>query len=245
VNGVSKREGRAPGTTGIVGHLRRRREAAILMIGGRNLGGPCDTGAQVEVSIDRRRVAQWTASAQSPFLQVIPLAAGDLSGVGEFATLEVTARDAAGTARVVDVAIEHFDLQSPGATLAGFGRGWHMPELDAATGLGWRWTDEIAEVRVESFGSDMELVVRGESPLRYFRTAPTVVAKAGGLSLGTIHPTSDFEWVIPVPASALADAYGIVTIESTHSFVPDEVEGNGDRRRLALRIFSIEGRLRR
>ncbi len=242
-NGLSRRDGRSPGTTGILGHIRRRDTAAVMMIGGRNLGGPCDTGATIEVSLDERSRATLVASSQSSFLQVIALAPGELRGEGEHATVHVTARDAAGTARVVDVAIEHFDVQSPGAALAGFDRGWHMPELDPSGGRTWRWTDQVAELRAEGFGRDVELVIRGESPLRYFQTSPRVVVRAGRTELASFRPDADFEWVIVVPSVTLAASEGRVTIESDRWFIPDEVSGNGDRRRLALRIYSVEPRL--
>jgi hypothetical protein len=243
-HGVSRRDGRSPGTTGIEGHIRRRDVPGVMMIGGRNLGGVCETGALVEVSVDRRPRASWVASSQSPFLRVITLAPGELQGDGDYAVVRVTARDAADTARVVDVAIEHFDVQSPGSALAGFDQGWHMPELEPSTGLQWRWTEAAAELRIEGFGRDVELVVRGESPLRYFQAAPRVTVRAGRRELASFQPDADFEWVVAVPATVLAASQGRVTIESDRWFIPDEVSGNGDRRRLALRIFSIEARPR-
>jgi hypothetical protein len=242
-NGVARRDGRSPGTTGIFGHIKRREAGAVLMIGGRNLGGPCDTGATVEMSIDGKSRAVWVAPPQSSFLHVVTLAPGELRGDGDYAALKVLARDAGGTARVVDVAIEHFDVQSPGAALLGFDQGWHMPELDPSTGVGWRWMEPAAELRTEAFGRDAELVIRGESPLKYFQTPPRVTVTAGGVPLASFRPDSDFEWVVRVPAAALASADGRIAIESDRWFIQDEVNGNGDRRRLALRIYSTEIRL--
>jgi hypothetical protein len=215
-----------------------------MMIGGRNLGGPCDTGASVDLWIDGRRHRTWTISARSPFLEVVTLAPGVLRGHGGYARVEIKARDAAATTRAVDVAIEHFDVQSAGATLAGFDRGWHMPELDPSTGLAWRWTEGTADLIVEGFGDDVELVVRGESPMRYFQRAPRVKIRAGGRELATLQPDADFEWIVPVPAAALAGGERRVTIATDKWFIPDEVQGNGDRRKLGLRIYSVESRPR-
>jgi len=238
--GVARRGDHAAGSTGILGHIRRRDAAATLMVGGRNLGAPCDTGARIELAVDGRPRAKWLAASGSSFLQVIPLDAGELAGNGGYARLSIVARDAAGTARGVDVAIEHFDVQSPGSALAGFDRGWHMPELDSATGRTWRWTDQAAEVQVEGFGRDVNLIIRGESALRYFQRPPRVVVRAGLRELGSFVPDADFVWTISVPDSALRASEGRVTIESDQWFVPDEQSGNGDRRRLALRIFRVE-----
>ena len=244
-NGTARRDGRSPGTTGIAGYIKRRDTGAVLMIGGRNLGGPCDTGATVEMSIDGTPRAAWAASPQSSFLRVVTLAPGELLGGGDYAAVKVTARDAAGTARLVDVAIEHFDVQSPGAAILGFDRGWHMPELDPSKGASWRWTEQVAELRTEAFGRDAELVIRGESPLKYFQTPPQVTVTAGGVPLASFRPDADFEWVVHVPAAVLASAGGRIAIESDSWFIPDEVHGNGDRRRLALRVYSAEIRLAR
>jgi hypothetical protein len=243
-NGVSRRDGYSPASTGITGYVRRRATPAVMMIGGRNIGTPFETGATVELSIDGRPRAAWVTSPQSSFLQMIKLPGGDLLGPGAYATVSIRAWDVAGTARLVDIAIEHFDVQSPGAAAIGIGRGWHIPELNAETGRSWRWTDERAELRVDGFGRDVELVIRGESPLRYFQTGPRVVLKGGESELASFHPDADFEWIVPLPASVLAANDGRLSIESNRWFIPDEVSGNGDRRRLALRIYSVEARLK-
>jgi hypothetical protein len=243
-NGVSRRDGHSPAATGITGYVRRRATPAVMMIGGRNIGTPFETGATVELAIDGRPRAAWVASPQSSFLQVIALPAGELLGAGAYAPVVIRAWDVAGTARLVDIAVEHFDVQSPGAAAIGIGRGWHSPELNHDTGRSWRWTDERAELRVDGFGRDVELVIRGESPLRYFQTGPRVVVRAGSEELASFQPDADFEWVVPVPAPVLAASEGRVVIESNRWFIPDEKSGNGDRRRLALRIYGVEARLK-
>ncbi|MGH9386560.1 MAG: hypothetical protein ACRD2N_19990 [Vicinamibacterales bacterium] len=242
--GVAQRSNDGPGVDGIVGYIKRRDAPAVMMIGGRNIGGPCDTAASIDVLIDGRPLATWTASSRSSFLQSIALAPGALRGEGEYATVRVIAKDAAPAGRIVDVAVEQFDVQSPGSAMAGFDGGWHMPELDPATGLKWRWIEETADVHTEAFGRDLELVIRGESPLRYFEESPHVVVRAGQFELASFRPEADFTWVVPVPAKAVGAAAGRVTIKSDRSFVPDEVSGNGDRRQLALRIYSVEIRPR-
>lgn len=241
-HGVARRDGYSASTTGLAGYVARRDDAAVMIIGGRNLGGPCDTGAQIDITVDGRLVATRPVSPQSSFLEVISLEPGRLSGQGDYAALTVTARDAGGAARLVDVAIEQFDVQSAGGTVAAFDRGWHMPEFDP-TGRRWRWTDQTADFYADGFGQDLELVIRGESPLRYFRTPPEVIVRAGIVRLATFRPDADFEWVVPIPSAALAKNGGRITLESEHWFIPNEVTGNGDRRRLALRIYSAEIRV--
>lgn len=241
-HGVSRRDGHMAGGRGIEGRIRRRRAAAVMMIGGRNLGGPCDTGAVVEAFIDGKRVTEWTAPSQAPFLQVVRLAPGDLEGEGPFARLRVTARDMTGTARLVDVAIESFDLQSPGTAMAAFAGGWHVPELDTTSGAMWRWMDEAAELQIEGFGQDVELTIRGASPSAHFRTAPAVEIRAGETLLAAFKPETSYSRVLRVPATTLTSSGGRLTLRSDQWFIPDERDGNGDRRRLSLQVYALESR---
>lgn len=242
-HGVSRRDGHTPGGLGTDGRIRRRTTAAVMMIGGRNLGGPCDTGALVDVSIDGRVVAQWTAGPHAAFLQVVPLAAGALEGPGAYAALRVTARDAAGTARLVDVAIHSFDVQSPGTPMASLGAGWHVPELDDRTGEQWRWMDEVGELQVEGFGADVELTLRGSAAPVGSGAPPHVEFRAGDVVIGSFPLASAFEWTVRLPAAALATSGGRVEARSRHWVIPDELRGNGDKRRLSLQLSELTSRL--
>jgi hypothetical protein len=86
------------------------------------------------------------------------------------------------------------------------------------------------------------VVIRGESPLRYFQQAPHVVVKAGVTELGSFDPADDFEWTIPVSAAVLAAAGGRLTIHADRTFVANDVLHNGDERRMALRIYDVRVR---
>ena len=239
VHGVSTRDRQGPGYEGALGYVRRRNLPAAMFIGGRNLGGPCDTAASIEVLIDGQQRASWTVPARASFLQRVALASGALAGNGDYAEVNVIARDVTGAERVVDVALEQFDVQSADTPMIGFDRGWHMPEHDTATSMTWRWTEDVAQIRLETFGRDVELSIRGESPLRYFQDPPRVVVQVGQTTVASFRPTDDFTWTGKISAAALASAEGRVVIETDRSFIPDEVSGNGDRRRLSLRIFEV------
>jgi hypothetical protein len=45
---------------------------------------------------------------------------------------------------------------------------------------------------------------------------------------------------VRVPADALTESGGRLTVETDRSFVPDDVLHNGDGRRLGVRAFQIE-----
>ena len=240
--GLATRDQEGPGAHGAFGYLRRREAPAMLFIGGRNLGGPCETAARVEVTIDGRSRASWTVPSRTTFLEKVSLPAAALAGPGDYAELKVVARDVTGAGQLVDLAIEQFDVQSADAVMVGFDRGWHMAELDGSSGVSWRWAADSAEISLEAFGRDVHLEIRGESGLRYFQEAPRVTLSAGPVRLGTFRAADDFTWAVTIPAATLAAAHGRISMASDRSFVPDEVSGNGDMRRLALRIFSVSAR---
>jgi hypothetical protein len=58
------------------------------------------------------------------------------------------------------------------------------------------------------------------------------------LAVTTIASSRD--WTFDVPADALAASDGTITIETNRTFVPAEAGGGADRRRLGLRVFSIQ-----
>jgi hypothetical protein len=87
---------------------------------------------------------------------------------------------------------------------------------------------------------DVRLTLRGESPLRYFDRAPTVVVRAGTQELARFQPTADFAETIVVPAEARRAAAGLITIETDLTFVPAVREASPDRRQLGLKLFGIE-----
>ena len=91
-------------------------------------------------------------------------------------------------------------------------------------------------------GVALRLQLEGESPLREFDRAPTIVVKAGSRELDRFSPSTEYTRQIELPADALDAAGGRVTIETDLTFVPGERAGSPDRRRLGLRLFRVEVR---
>jgi hypothetical protein len=118
----------------------------------------------------------------------------------------------------------------------GFGAGWYEDELDPAQNRRWRWTSDHAELFVLA-GTGATLRLRGESPLKYFGTAPLVRVAAGALLLAEFRPDTDFDWRIEIPAGALPSGGGTVTLSLDRVYLPGPAEGTADTRRLGLRIF--------
>ena len=208
----------------------------LLMLGGRHLGGSGEAAVRVSVRANGDPIAPFDV-APGFFFKVIPIQAGTFASPGAYVPLEVTSETAVpGT--IVPVALEQFDLQAQGIPMIGVEEGWHEPEYNPVTARAWRWMSERATIWIRPVGRDLTLVMDGESPLRYFDTAPVVTATAAGRQIGRFSPTADFKQELVIPADALAAAQGRVVIESDKWFAPGDRDGSGDKRHLALRIYS-------
>jgi hypothetical protein len=240
--GMAREMGRGPSLGPIRASIRRRFNDATLVVGGRHLGRAEDGPVIFHATIDQREVASWTVDPSAFFLRFCQVPAAALSGGRGYAALDIRATSTSGATTVPRTSVEQFDLQDEGSVVFGFGEGWHEPEYNPATGALWRWTSERAVVRVRHHGEALTLRIRGESPLRYFEVAPTVVVRAGSRVLGRYTPSEDFDWTIAIPASTLDAPDGQIVIETDHMFVPaDErsLRRSADPRRLGLRIYGV------
>jgi hypothetical protein len=232
--GLTQATATSPDRNPVLGYVRRQPGPMHAVIGGRRLGTAGDDPAHFELALDGTVIDRWTVMPTTPvFLRFVDLADG-VTGTDGYGTLRV--RASAGS----PVAIRQFDIQPLARAIFGFGDGWHDEELDVRTGLRWRWTSDRAILRVRSPVNPIRVRFRGESPLKYFDTAPTVTLSAADRVLGRLQPSSDWTWDVAVPADAIAAAGGDLVLETTHVFIPSEVEGSPDTRRLGLRIFAID-----
>jgi hypothetical protein len=234
VAGISDRDKGGPHVRPSVGYLRRRGSDSVMVIGGRHLGG--EPPVTVGVSIDDRAVASFDVKP-GYFLNVVDVPAAALAGQGNVAELKVTARASSGA--TPPVAIEQFNFQPRDRVVFGLDEGWFEPEYNPATARSWRWSSERATVRIHNAGRPVKLRFTGESPLHYFDAQPLVQVRAGDRVLAELRFSSDFAAEVAIPADALAAANGRITITSDRAFVAGEREGTADRRRLALRIYSL------
>jgi len=240
VAGVTAKDGSGPHLKPSVAWIHARPDAATLMIGGRHLvdGAP---PVRIVLSLGGAPSSSFE-TGPGYFFRRIDLPAGSLSHGSGYVPLTVASMPADGSARPLAVGLEQFDLQSAGVPMAGAETGWYEPEYNPRTAQAWHWTSEKAVLWVRPIGRDVTLTVSGESPLRYFDRAPTVIVAAGVHEIARFTPASDFTQSIVLPAGALAAADGRVTISSDKFFVPAERGGPPDRRHLALRIYSYSVR---
>jgi hypothetical protein len=217
-----------------VAHIRNRPGAALLVIGAESWR---DAGS-VTLTLGDRQLDRWDLPARGTVFKRIALDPGALAGESGFTRIVASYADAAGKPQTVR--LTQFAVADPGQLFFVQQAGWNEIEYGRAIQRRWRWTTGRAETFVNTGGRDVTLTLAGESPLRYFDTAPRVTIRAGSQVLATAEPSDDFELNVKVPASALAAADGMLTIETNQAFVPNERSGSPDRRTLGLRLFTFE-----
>ena len=240
--GVAARDHGGPAVAPIKALVRRRKEEAVLMVGGRNLSFASGAAARIEVAIAGRAVATWDLPRESPFfLRMFRLPAGILTSPTAYVPLTVRAWPTAESGGQLAVAIEQFDVQSANTSLYGLDAGWYEPEYDGAAPAPWRWTAAAATARVHHGGHDLTLRVVGEVPLEQLARPPRIVVRAGARVLTEVTAsTRDIVLEARVPAAALDEANGLLTLETDQTFVAHEAFGNGDYRRVGLRVYEFD-----
>jgi hypothetical protein len=234
--GLAHATGKGPDRDSIKAYALRRPEPMHAVIGG-YLDATGQRRANLELAIDGAVVERWAVTTDAPrFLRFLELPEGALAGSGNYATLSIRSRIDVPSESAA-VFIRQFDIQPITRLIYGFGDGWHSQELDRVSGRSWRWTSERATLLIKGPSEDVQLTVRGESPLRYFDSPPSVKVLAGDRVVAELRPDADFEWQVAIPAAAVADSGGRIVIETDRVYLPSVVEGTADQRRLGLRIW--------
>ena len=223
--------------------LRSRPEATVLMIGGRVIHSAGRTPVRFTATLRGEPLVSWEVQPDEPsFLRMWRLPPGRFAEPRAYIPMEITAAAVGLTgAEGLDVRISQFDFQSEGMVVYGFGPGWHQSEFDGGAPHPWRWTAESADLRVEAPERNLVLRLIAEVPVEHLRGAPEIVVRAGRHVLRrTVAHEKAIDLAVPISAQALADAAGIITIEIDRTFVPHDVIGTDDRRRLGLRAYRVE-----
>jgi hypothetical protein len=222
--GTAREDRRGPGLGQISGWVRRYSQAMTLMIGGRNLAdaGP---NARVQVRIDDVSVLD-EAVAPGFFLRMIPLPDG-LGGSGGYATVTVASDNP-------ELAIEQFDAQPEGRVIFGFADGWNEQEYNPRTGVLWRWSSDRSALRVRAGGRALALTLRGEIEEA---SSSHVTIKAGDAVAAAFDVGPAFSKTVLIPRQLLSLPETVLTIESSHFYVPAETRWRSrDRRKLGLKL---------
>jgi hypothetical protein len=240
--GITRLDGTGPDRRPIDVYVRRQDTPMHIVIGGRHLGAVTDAPVAFDLSLDSVPVQSWELNPSVEglnFLRFIEVPAGIPAGDGRYARLTIAARPARGGSATPPVAIRQFDIQPTDGLVYGFAEGWHEAEYDNATGLSWRWTSDRSVLRILPLRA-VQIRLRGESPLKYLRTAPRVRVTAAGREVAAFQPDRDFMWSARVPGEVVAAAGGAIAIETDRVYLPGPAEGTTDQRRLGLRLYEIE-----
>ena len=231
---ISERLGRSEG----IAHVRRRADAVLLVMGAESTEPAGGKPARISVTLDGRAFKDWDVPAGGRMFQRVMLDSGMLAGDGTFSRLVASYKGPDG--RPEHVRLTQLMIAPPDAVFFVQHAGWNEREYSEQLQRSWRWTTGRAETFVNAGGRDVTLTLAGESPLRYFDSAPRVTVRAGDRVLTTAQPDSDFNLRVNVPAAALAASDGMITIETDKTFVPHDQSGSPDRRTLGLRIFEFK-----
>ena len=142
--------------------------------------------------------------------------------------------DASAPLRLRDVWLEN----SSAATVRPL-EGFHMPERDEGLKL-FRWmgpeATSIVMLPADAMGGRLRL--RGLVPAPYFHLPVRIAFIVDGQTVG-VHEvaTKNFEIEQDIPASGSREQR--VQIVTSEHFVPDDIERNGDRRRLSVRVYDL------
>jgi hypothetical protein len=239
VGGLSRAAGTGVDRRSIEAYVRRRPGPLRVMVGGRHFSAAGDPAAVFTLSIDGVPIETWNvdvAAGGISFLRFIDLPGGLPPGNGEYARLTIAARAEPASRPTPQVAIRQFDIQSSDTLVYGFGEGWHEEEYETATGLRWRWTSKRSVIRIAP-PQAVELMFRGDSPMKYFDAPPRIRVAAGDQVIGELRPDRAFTWKGTVSGDAMQRAGGAVSIEIDRVYLPGAVEGTEDSRQLGLRLF--------
>lgn len=223
--------------------LRSRQDPTVLMIGGSVLNAPAGSTVRLTASIQDQPIVSWDASpAERSFLRMWRLPAGRLAEPHGYIPVDITAAVVdIMDVRGLDVRISQFDFQSEGSVVWGFGSGWYQSEFDGVAPKPWRWTSESASLQIHAPDKNLVLRLVAEIPIEFLRGEAQISVRAGSRELGrTVARDDEVDFEVPISAQALADGGGIITIEIDRTFVPHDVMGNEDRRRLGLRAYQVE-----
>jgi hypothetical protein len=240
--GVAFEDDRLPGARPIVAFVRARSGPATVMIGGQNRSGPGGPVAHLELSIGGKPIESWRVGTDpGSFLRMSTLPAGTLAGSQAYVPLEIRATPLAHGGKPLNVAIDQFDLQPADAVVFGYDMGWYEEEFDGAAPRPWRWSRRSGTLRVHHAGRNVRVRLIGEAPLKYLKASPSISVRAGNRVLARfVAQREEVDVEIPVPADALDASGGLLTIDTDPTFIPDDVIGNGDHRRLGVRMYQIE-----
>ncbi len=208
-------------------YLRSSQDSNVMMIAGE----PTDPRAaewEGALTLAGRRLDGRSCGA--PWLAAYTVPPSVLGGY--LPLVFTTAR--AGTASGAPFALRGLAYGHAGDPMLVRGDGWHYPEA-TEDGRPFRWASRLARSMINVPAAGARLVVEGEVPVRHIAPPVSIEIESGGVRR-EVSASGPFRIELDVPPGPPRE----VILRSDQDFVPDAVQRNGDRRRLALRIDRFE-----
>ena len=223
-------------------YVARRREPSRVMIGGRDVAPAGSPDGILQIDLDGRRVRELQDLGRGAVVRRVDRSAAGRAGGGGRRTrisrsaswplLPGTRRPPWGSSSSTQPS--RAIPSSPTSPTGMSSRRIPRPD-DSGDGR-----PDRARSTVRGADRDLELTLTGESPLRNFPHAPTVIVRAGDVELARFSPTADFTQRLTIPLATLAAAGGHVTVSTDLTFSPADRGVGADRRQLGLRLYRVD-----
>jgi hypothetical protein len=210
--------------------LRAAEEPTFLIVAGEPIG----PAAQHRMELSLAGEPLYEHACGEPLLKGFQLPARDDAG----GYLELVARTRRGVKpEGVPFALRGLDYAPSADAGYAHGAGWFYPEADE-TKRPFRWAGARARSLVHVPERGARLVVSGRAPLEYVGNGGRVQLFVDGqlLAQRVFANEAAFQLEVPLPGGT---PFREVLLQSERAFVPDRLQRNGDRRRLALRVYSF------
>jgi hypothetical protein len=118
------------------------------------------------------------------------------------------------------------------------GEGFFLPERDER-GRPYRWMAPRARADVHLPRGRARLRIHGRVPSEHYRRPVTLSLTWNGRRLTAFRLEGAEFLLLQDLVSTPGTSHNVIEFDSSHDFMPQQVEGNGDHRRLALRIYGL------
>jgi len=205
-------------------HVRASPQASVLMLAGEPTD-PAAGGWECELTLDGRALDRRPCG--TPWLASYPVAPSDAKGYRP-----LVFRTSRGSAdRAAPFALRGLAFGAAESPLLVHGDGWHYPETDE-DGRPFRWATRAARTMANVPAGGARVVVEGLLPDRYV-ALPAAITLEAGVARTSVTSNGAFRLELDLPPGQGRE----MILRSDRDFVPDEAQRNGDRRRLAARIY--------
>lgn len=117
--------------------------------------------------------------------------------------------------------------------------GFYSPERDSQAKL-FRWMAPEAQAVTYLSGKAARVRIRGRIPVKYYQLPVKISLEWDGNPLASfLITTADFDFESIVSRPVGGEPWGMLTVRSSHHFVPDEWQKSGDLRVLAAQIYEL------